>query len=489
MAATEKAARAADALDNLYRTHVSEVYRYAYAVLGNHADAEDVTQTTFVNALRALERGESPRKPSNWLITIAHNVVRQRFRTQQARPAEVELDGDVAVEQAADPDGPSLDDLVRALQRIPTSQREALVMRELEGRSYKEIQSILELTPGALETLLFRARRSLAEELENLVTCERAELAMSKRLDGRILRKERRRLDAHVRECPACARLAASHTKHRSAFKALAVLPLPLSLTLFKGVPSASAATGLSTIGVGSMATTGGVSAGTAGGLLAGGVAVKAAAAIAAIAVAGGVGYEGAKQVHQRTTPRQPVVTNAPAGSPSRTNTETHKVARPLQNQASEAGSARSRSGGVPGHTASAPGRADAADQEAMTAPGRSNVDARQAENAAAKEARTSVGAANAPPRAKISAAMAKSRKEVTPAAAKPAGKAKTKKRPVKATNAPKTSPLPAENALAPERTPARVTEPDPSLTAGHPSNAPPDTASPGVGNGQGQAG
>ena len=195
-----------------------------------------------------------------------------------------------------------------------------------ECKKFVEIQNILDLTPGALETLLFRARRSLAEELENLVTCERAELAMSKRLDGRILRKERRRLDAHVRECPACARLDASHTKHRRAFKALAVLPLPLSLTLFKGAPSASAATGLSTIGAGSVAAAGGVSVGTAGGLLAGGMAVKAAAVIAVITVAGGVGYEGAKQVQQHTTPRPPVVANAPAGSPSRTDTEAHKI-------------------------------------------------------------------------------------------------------------------------------------------------------------------
>ena len=86
MAAAESMVAARRALDDLYRSHAAEVYRYAYAVLGNHADAEDVTQTTFVNALRALERGERPRKPSNWLITITHNIVRQRFRQQQARP-------------------------------------------------------------------------------------------------------------------------------------------------------------------------------------------------------------------------------------------------------------------------------------------------------------------------------------------------------------------------------------------------------------------
>ena len=78
MAATEISTRAHVALDDLYRHHVGEVYRYTYAVLGNHADAEDVTQTTFVNALRALERGDSPDNASAWLIAIAQNVVRQR---------------------------------------------------------------------------------------------------------------------------------------------------------------------------------------------------------------------------------------------------------------------------------------------------------------------------------------------------------------------------------------------------------------------------
>src|SRR5712691_2398625 len=106
MATPEQPARAARVLDDLYRRHAAEVFRYTYAVLGNRADAEDVTQTTFVNALRALERGESPRNPSNWLITIAHNIVRQRYRQQQARPTEVELDSDRFEAQQADDSGP-----------------------------------------------------------------------------------------------------------------------------------------------------------------------------------------------------------------------------------------------------------------------------------------------------------------------------------------------------------------------------------------------
>jgi RNA polymerase sigma factor (sigma-70 family) len=315
MAATETSTRANAVLDELYRQHVGEVYRYTYAVLGNHADAEDVTQTTFVNALRALERGETPEEPSRWLVVIAHNLVRQRWRQAASRPALVELETDVpdAVEEE---DGYELEELVRALQRIPETQREAIVMRELEGRSYREIATLLGLSTSALETLLFRARRSLADELENVVTCETAELSLSKQLDGRLSRKERRRLDEHLADCPDCARLAATQQRQRRAFKGLALLPLPIGLALFKGAPSAAAATSLPTIGLGTagagahgtgVAGAAGAGAATSAGgaavgsSVAGGLAVKVAAIVVTATVATGVGYKGVEAV--RDTP------------------------------------------------------------------------------------------------------------------------------------------------------------------------------------------
>ncbi|HEY5873419.1 MAG TPA: RNA polymerase sigma factor, partial [Gaiellaceae bacterium] len=92
MAVTESGHLASREIDDLYRAHVAEVYRYAYAVLGNHADAEDVTQTTFLNAYRSLEQGVRPRKPTNWLLTIASNAIKQRFRQEQSRPRQVEFD-------------------------------------------------------------------------------------------------------------------------------------------------------------------------------------------------------------------------------------------------------------------------------------------------------------------------------------------------------------------------------------------------------------
>ena len=102
MAVTETGHLASREVDELYRRHGGEVYRYAYAVLGNHADAEDVTQTTFLNAYRSLEQGVRPRKPSNWLLTIASNAIKQRFRHEQARPHQVELDDRIAGSEVED---------------------------------------------------------------------------------------------------------------------------------------------------------------------------------------------------------------------------------------------------------------------------------------------------------------------------------------------------------------------------------------------------
>src|SRR5213594_4006823 len=216
--------------ERLYEKHAGDVYRYALVVLRNQADAEDVTQTTFMNAYRAFERGERPRAPQNWLIAIAHNVCRQRFRQSQRRPNEVELNEELA-ESYVEEDAVSAEDIRRALGHLAFNQRAALVMRELEGRSYQEIAEILGLSVAAVETLIFRARRALREQLEGALTCSEAELAISKQTDGELSRAEKGQLRAHLRECKSCATLARRLRAQRSAWKALGAIPLPGSLT------------------------------------------------------------------------------------------------------------------------------------------------------------------------------------------------------------------------------------------------------------------
>src|ERR671939_268831 len=249
------------AFERLYRRHVGDVYRYALAVMRNPADAEDVTQTTFLNAYRAfVEKGDRPEKPQNWLIAIAHNVCRQRFRQSARRPTEVSFDDDAGAALVEEEDAPTADDIRRALGYLAFNQRAALVMRELEGRSYAEIAEILDLSVSAVETLIFRARRALREQLEGSLTCGEAELAISRQLDGRLSRGEKGQLRAHLRECSDCATFARRQRAQRAALKSLGAVPLPSSLASFFGSGGAAA--------------------------VGGGLAVKAAALVAAGAVA-----------------------------------------------------------------------------------------------------------------------------------------------------------------------------------------------------------
>ena len=259
------------AFERLYKRHVGDVYRYALAVMRNPSDAEDVTQTTFLNAYRSyVEKGSRPEKPQNWLIAIAHNVCRQRFRQSARRPAEVSFEDDIA-DSVADDDAPTGDDIRRALSHLAFNQRAALVMRELEGRSYAEIAEILEVSTSAVETLIFRARRALREQLEGSLTCGEAEFAISRQLDGRLPRGERGQLRAHLRECEECAGFARRQRAQRGALKTLALVPVPGSLlSLFGGGGGAAVGTGL---------------------------ALKAAAAVTAGLAIGGASYEGVRHV------------------------------------------------------------------------------------------------------------------------------------------------------------------------------------------------
>ena len=281
--------------ERLYRRHVGDVYRYSLAMLRNPADAEDVTQTTFMNAYRAYRRGERPHAAQRWLIAIAHNVCRQRFRQSQRRVEEVAYDETIAEGVVPDGDAPSAEELRRALGQLAFNQRAALVMRELEGRSYTEIAELLGVTAGAVETLIFRARRALREQLEGQLSCSEAELAVSRQLDGRLSRAERGALRAHLRACKECASLARKSRAQRSAIKTLALAPLPASLSSFFGGGTAVVAGSTAVVG--------------------GGVAMKAAAFVAATAVVAGAGHEASVHSPFKPSAEPEAAAAAPAGA------------------------------------------------------------------------------------------------------------------------------------------------------------------------------
>jgi RNA polymerase sigma factor (sigma-70 family) len=272
------------AFERLYKRHVHEVYRYVLAVLRNQADAEDVTQATFLNAYRAVTRGEEPLKPRNWLLKIAHNECRQRFRAASRRPKEVEWDERTPAPSAEEA-VPTVDEIRTALAVLSFNQRSALVMRELEGRSYVEIAKILDLSVSAVETLLFRARRALREQLEGALTCGEAEATLSKRLDARLTMSEQRALRAHLRQCRECSVLERRQRARRAAVKRLGAVQLPPSLAGFLGGSGGSV---------------------TGGAILGSGIVAKTAAVLAVGMVAGSVGHE-AVQAVAADKPRTPL--------------------------------------------------------------------------------------------------------------------------------------------------------------------------------------
>lgn len=146
----------------LYRSHRADVYHALLRELGNREDAEDVTQTAFLDAYRALARGGRPERPRAWLLKIAENARRRRFRAQRRGPEQASLEYEPTAEQAEVTAG----ELRDALERLSPNQRAALVLREVGGLSYAEIAGKLELSVPAVQMLLFRARRALRAELE-----------------------------------------------------------------------------------------------------------------------------------------------------------------------------------------------------------------------------------------------------------------------------------------------------------------------------------
>ncbi len=161
VAAERKAGRD---LERLYARHRRDVYRCVLRDVRDPDEAEDITQTAFLDAFRALRRGDEPEHPHAWLLTIAQNASRRRYRSRLGRPSEVELDPELLA--APDREGPSAEDIRVALERLRPAQREALVLREIGGRSYIEIAATMDMSVPAVETLLFRARRALRFELE-----------------------------------------------------------------------------------------------------------------------------------------------------------------------------------------------------------------------------------------------------------------------------------------------------------------------------------
>jgi RNA polymerase sigma factor (sigma-70 family) len=159
----------AAATQDLYRRFSGQIYGYCLHQLGSREEAEDAVQTTFMNVFRGLQGGIVPRVEGAWLFKIAHNVCLSRRRSTRRR-GRVEAPNNFEVLQEVVPARErSTDELIRlhdALETMPETQRRAILLREWQGLSYREIAEELQISQAAVETLIFRARRALAAGLQ-----------------------------------------------------------------------------------------------------------------------------------------------------------------------------------------------------------------------------------------------------------------------------------------------------------------------------------
>ena len=155
---------------DLYRAHLRDVYSYAYYRVGDHHDAEDLTEQTFLQAYRHFERAqrESAGRPLRpWLIRIAHNLAANLYRDRSRRPSSPIDDTDPipalhTTEQLVE----GREELARVLEGVrmlPDDRREALIMRFALGMDNREIARALGRTDGATKVLIHRAIRQLEE--------------------------------------------------------------------------------------------------------------------------------------------------------------------------------------------------------------------------------------------------------------------------------------------------------------------------------------
>ena len=154
----------------LYKTHLRDVYSYSYYRVGNHHDAEDLTEQTFLQAYRHFERAlrEANGRPLRpWLIRIAHNLAANFYRDRSRKPeSAIEDAGVISAPHTTESlvEGrEELKAILAGVQRLPDDRREALIMRFALGMDNREIARALGRSDGATKVLIHRAIKQLEE--------------------------------------------------------------------------------------------------------------------------------------------------------------------------------------------------------------------------------------------------------------------------------------------------------------------------------------
>jgi RNA polymerase sigma factor (sigma-70 family) len=251
------------AFEALYERYQRRIHGFVARMVSDHGRAEDVTQEVFVSALRRMQATDRPIAFKPWIYEIAKNACIDAFRRSR-RTEEVSYDAAAGLRPSdhrrlvgADPPPDvavaakqELETLCGAFGGLSDAQHEILVMRELEGRSYNEIGDRLGMSPAGVESTLFRARRRLSEEYDELISgerCRRVHRIIAVAAEGgRLGVRDSRRLARHVAHCQPCRRealaagldrdlIARPPLHRRAAAKVGSWLPVPALLRSRRG--------------------------------------------------------------------------------------------------------------------------------------------------------------------------------------------------------------------------------------------------------------
>lgn len=160
-----------EAYGDLLARYQDEMYRHAKRMVGSPDVAEDLVQGSLIKAYTNLARCREPERFGSWLFRILSNRCKDYLKSRRRR--------DTSLEESWPDDGPDpAEDAARAelrrtvaqaLGRLPPSQREAFILKHLEGLSYEEIAQRLGTSVGSLKMRVFRARDTLQELLEDVL--------------------------------------------------------------------------------------------------------------------------------------------------------------------------------------------------------------------------------------------------------------------------------------------------------------------------------
>jgi RNA polymerase sigma-70 factor (ECF subfamily) len=150
--------------DEAFRRHRGQVYRYLLRRTGHEADAEDLTQKVFTDAAAALQAGSRPDSLLAWLYTVAERRFIDYLRRLKAHP-ETRLSERFPDPHGLEYGGDIATALADALRRLPKAQREVIVMKLFEERSFADIAEKLGLHEGAAKMRFSRGLASLRNDL------------------------------------------------------------------------------------------------------------------------------------------------------------------------------------------------------------------------------------------------------------------------------------------------------------------------------------